>query len=122
MLALLVKNYIYFLVLKNNSIPKYVFLIFGFILFIFSIGVAVFTTDYEDKGILPLLLNIDLLLVLFYFMIRLLSKVLSLVAGRLDAKVVNPVEIFFGFEIKLANFYIVITVVQALLMLMYITL
>lgn len=118
LVILLVKNFIYCLILKNNKIPKYVFLIFGFLIFIVSIGLGVFTLNFKDKGIIPMILNIDFFLILFSIMIKFLSNVLSYIANGLNNKVVNPFSVFFSFNIKLNYFYIVITIIQGLLILL----
>jgi hypothetical protein len=115
--VLFVKNFVYFLVLKNNKIPKYIFLIFGFIAVIVSMGLAVFTLNFEDKGIIPMILNIDYFLIVFSFIIKGLSKLLSFVSSVVENKVMNPFNVFFDFNIKLSYFYIIITVIQVLLML-----
>ncbi|KGO84573.1 hypothetical protein Q765_20855 [Flavobacterium rivuli WB 3.3-2 = DSM 21788] len=119
LLGLLVKNLVYFFILKNNFIPKYLFYIIGFVILIISIGIAVFTIDFKGKGIIPMILNIDFFLISFSFLIRFLNKVLSLISNAFDNKVVNPFDIFFDINFKLSHFYILITIIQASIILIY---
>ncbi|KGO83176.1 hypothetical protein Q763_03975 [Flavobacterium beibuense F44-8] len=115
----LLKNLIYFFILKKNYFPKYIFIIIGFIVLIFSIGITVFTVNYSDKGIIPMILNIDYFLILFSFLFSLVNKLLNIISKSLNYEAPNPFQLLY-YSFKLNHFYIIVTLLQLFLMIIYI--
>lgn len=114
--ALLVKNTLYYSIYNTSKFPKYLFYIVGYLVVVISIGVGVFTLHGEYKGIVPMILNIDFFLLFFVMIVGLVYKFMSFAAG--NNGISNPFEIFANTNMKLKHFYIAITIIQILLMLL----
>jgi len=115
---LFVKNIIYYLVLKACRI-RLILLIAGFLIMVLSLFLAAKMLNFNDSGILPMIINIDFFLILFGFYLKQVSRLITYIKHvYLKGKVDNPLEVFAGIEINLLYFYIVVTAIQTVLLYM----
>ena len=117
LLVLWTKNLLYYFLSK--SLKKLLFIFLGYVVLVASLYISVKLLQFETKGISAVIFNIDFLIVFFIIIFRMFSKGIDFINKNLfKNNLINPLTFFWNFNLRWSYFYITITLIQSIILIL----